>query len=363
MFASSSDYFQAMLSHDMMETREECTDLKGMSLKGIEPLIEYVYTGHLSITLDNIQDVIAGATFLQINNATDLCVKFLKEKMTFDNAEHLLRIGEMFSVASLTEYYRSYLLKNFLKFVLSDTFLKTSAEALAGYLSDDALRTTSESILFHHCLRWYEHDPENRDPLAYKVFENIRMCSDGMPLIHFAKNQDLFQTNKKCSEIIDFYEDFEKNSSKSYILNTSHRTRVRSTRRTLVQLGGVMEANEDYDTLRDMMTQLTNEPYGWNMNHFFHPDFKTWLPLDKEGRRQQRTSHQKFVEVNGEGVITGGYEYHLIGDNVKKITVSDVKLISARGKFELKEMPKLQHPRARHAAVFLNGKFLKQAIK
>ena len=345
-----------MLSHDMMETRNECTELKGITLKGIEPLIEYVYSGVLTITLDNIHDVIAGATFLQITNAVDLCVKFLKEKMTFDNAEDLLRIGEMFNVASLREYYRDYLLKNFLKFAESETFLKTSVDILSDYLTDDALITTSESILFHHCQRWYEHDEKSRKPLAHRIFENVRLCIDGWPLIHAAKGYDLFQKDTKCAEIIKFNENYCENACKSYILNTSHRTRVRSTRKTIIQLGGVMEVNEDYDSLRDMMTQPTNEHYGWNMNHYFHPDLKAWFPLGRDCLKRSRMSHQRFVEVNGEAVIIGGYEYHINEETVLKMTVPDVKMLSAQGNFELRTMPRLHHARARHAAVYLNGK-------
>lgn len=356
-FASSSDYFQAMLSHDMIETREECTELKGITLKGIEPLIEYVYSGVLDINLQNIHDVIAGATFLQITNAIDLCVKFLKDKMTFDNAEDLLKIGDLFSVASLRDYYRDYLLKNFLKFAESSTFLKTSADILADYLCDDALITTSESILFHHCLRWFEHDEKSRKAEAHKLFENIRMCIDGWPLIHTAKCHNLFQKDKKCGEILNFHENYCNNPRTSYILNTSHRTRVRSTRRTIVQIGGVMEVSEDYDSLREMMTQPTSEHYGWNMNHYFHPDLKAWFPLGKERyHKRHRTSHQKFVEINGQGVIIGGYEYHITGETVNKLAVKDVKMFTAQGKFELREMPGLQHERVRHAAVYLDGK-------
>lgn len=353
-FASSSDYFQAMLSHDMLETREESTDLRGMTLKGIEPLIEYVYTGMLDINLDNIQDVMAGATFLQISNAVDLCTKFLKEKMTFDNAEDLLKIGELFSVGSLREYYRNFILKNFLKFVESSSFLKTNADTLADYLSDNALVTTSESMLFHHCMQWFRHDEKSRASQAHKVFENIRMNLDGEPLIHYAKTLELFQTNKKCREITEFYENYCENARKSYILNSSNRTSVRSNRKTLVQVGGVMEVNEDYDTVYDMMTH--NEPCGWNMNHYFHPDLKAWFPLGKEGNhRRHRMSHQRFVEVNGEGVLIGGYEYHADLDDMRKIAIKDVKMLSAQGCFELRSMPRLKHERARHAAVFLNG--------
>lgn len=355
--ASSSDYFRAMLSHDMVETREECTDLKGMTVKGIEPLLEYVYSGKLELTLDNIHDVISGATFLQISTAIDLCVNFLKENMTFENAEELLKIGDMFNVPALRMYYRAYLLKHFLKFVESDSFLNTDADSLADYLSDDSLNTTSESILFHHCLRWYNHDAKNREKDAYKVFEKVRMTTDRSPLIHYASQQELFQNNKKCKDILEFSEQYLNDNSKRYIDNTSNRTRVRSVRHTIVQLGGVMEAHEDYDTFHDILNHHFSEPCGWNMSNYFHPDLKAWFPLGNAGTLPTRQSHQQFVEVNGCGVIVGGYEYHCTGGDVSKMCIKDVKMFSAQGQFDICDMPDLLHERSRHAAVFLDGKY------
>ncbi|WAR00602.1 KLH13-like protein [Mya arenaria] len=353
--ASVSDYFKAMLSHDMMETRQDCTELKGVSLKGFRPILSYIYQGVLNISLDNAHDVIAGVTFLQIRPAIDLCIKFVKENMTFENAEELLKIGEMFSIPDLRGYYRNYLLRNFLKFVESETFLKIDAESLSNYLSDDALVTTSESILFHHCMRWYNYDPVNREPVAHKVFECIRMCSDGWPLIHYADMQDLFKKNEKCQDVLKFNENYLHNATKRYYLSNCNRTRTRSVRKTIVQIGGVMEADENYDSFQDMLASPSADLCGWNMNHFFHPDLKAWFPLGIVGHWISRLSHQKFVEVNGEGVMVGGYEYHVEGDLVNKIAIADVRMFTAQGNFQFWDMPSLQHPRARHAAVYLNG--------
>lgn len=297
MLASTSDYFKAMLSHDMLETRQDSTDLKGITLKGFEPIVKYIYQGKLDICLENAHDIIAGVTFLQIQSAIQLCIKFLKENMSFENAEELLRIGEIFCIPDLREYYRNYLLKNFLKFVDSESFLRIDADSLANYLSDDALETSSEAILFHHCMRWYNHDPKNRLNEAHKVFECIRMCSDGWPLIHFALSQELFQKNEKCKEIITFNENYMCNATKRYYLSDSHRTRTRSVHRTLVQFGGVMEPDDNYDTYHDLLVQPTSELCGWHHNHYFHPNVKAWFPLGIVARAETRLSHQAFVEV------------------------------------------------------------------
>ena len=59
--------------------------------------------------------------------------------------------------------------------------------------------------------------------------------------------------------------------------------------------------------------------------------------------------------MNGECVMVGGYEHHVSGDHVSKLAVADVKMFSAQGSFQLWDMPSLQHPRARHTALYLKG--------
>ena len=354
--ASCSDYFQAMLSHDMMETRLDAADLKGVTVKGIEPLIYYAYSGKLALTLDNVHDVICAATFLQISSAADLCISFLKEKMTFENAEELLNIGEIFSIPTLKEYYRNYILKNFLQFVETDTFLNLDAETLGDYLKDDALETTSEAILFHHCLRWYNHDKENREKHAFDVFEKVRMCSDGWPVLGFAHKTEPFITNPKCVQLLNDSEKYMQEATKRYINNT-YRTRVRSTRKTVCQFGGLIRGSEFDDPFEELLNIPETELRGWDCNNYFHPDLKQWYPLGILEHWISRTSHQRAVEVNDCAILTGGYDY-VLEDTVQRICVKDVKMFSAQGSFQFWDMNCLQHARAHHAAVYINGNFL-----
>ena len=344
-----------MLSHDMVETRLDTADLKGVTVKGIEPLIYYAYSGKLKLTIDNIHEVMSAATFLQIASASDLCISFLKEKMTFENAEDLLNIGEIFSIPELKEYYRNFILKNFLQFVETDTFLNLDAETLADYLEDDALVTTTEAILFHHCLRWYNHDKENREEHAFDVFEKVRMCSDGWPVLGFASKTEPFISNPKCIQLLKDSEKYMHEATKRYI-NNNYRTRVRSTVKTICQFGGLIRGSEYIDPFEETINIPESELRGWDCNNYFHSDLKMWQPLGMLQCWITKSSHQKVVEVNDCALLIGGYDY-VLDETVQRICVKDVKMFSAQGSFQFWDMNCMQHARACHAAVYLNRKY------
>ena len=49
--ASCSDYFRALFSVNMVESRQDGVDLIGVSASGLAPLIDYAYTGVLNLCL------------------------------------------------------------------------------------------------------------------------------------------------------------------------------------------------------------------------------------------------------------------------------------------------------------------------
>jgi len=61
-----SDYFRAMLTGDMRESREPCVTLQGISSFGLQAVIEFIYSGALKISLDNVEEILAAASHLQV---------------------------------------------------------------------------------------------------------------------------------------------------------------------------------------------------------------------------------------------------------------------------------------------------------
>ena len=78
--ASCSDYFRAMFSHDMLESKSDQLELPAIQSSGFEPLLNYAYSGKLKLNLLNIGDVLATSSFLQVMFAIfrfEICVLFL----------------------------------------------------------------------------------------------------------------------------------------------------------------------------------------------------------------------------------------------------------------------------------------------
>lgn len=66
LLAASSDYFHAMLTGSMKESREDSVTLRGLTAIGVQAIINFAYTGLLEITSDNIDDILLAASHLQV---------------------------------------------------------------------------------------------------------------------------------------------------------------------------------------------------------------------------------------------------------------------------------------------------------
>jgi len=64
-----SDYFRAMLTGDMRESRESCVTLQGISSFGLQAVIEFIYSGSMKISLDNVEEILAAASHLQVSQS------------------------------------------------------------------------------------------------------------------------------------------------------------------------------------------------------------------------------------------------------------------------------------------------------
>lgn len=110
--AEKSDYFKARLSRNILK-------VKGITYKTLSTLIDYVYTSHISVSKDNVVDVITGAKILQIPCAVQAAMDSMSEQITAENCYEILTIAKKQRLSELKETAYGFMSDNFLQ-VLKD---------------------------------------------------------------------------------------------------------------------------------------------------------------------------------------------------------------------------------------------------
>lgn len=76
--AATIPYFYAMFTNNMAESRIKEITMKESAIEpsALESLINYVYSGQVRIDNQNVQNLMVGASFLQLSNVRDACASF-----------------------------------------------------------------------------------------------------------------------------------------------------------------------------------------------------------------------------------------------------------------------------------------------
>ncbi|KAL2090198.1 hypothetical protein ACEWY4_014886 [Coilia grayii] len=186
--ASCSDYFRAMFTGGMKESKQDTIELKGLSARGLKHIIDFAYSSEVTLDLDCIQDVLGAAVFLQMVPVVELCEEFLKSAMSVETCLNIGQMATTFSLSSLKESVDAFTFRHFLQIAEEEDFLHIPMERLVFFLQSNKLKNCKEVELFHAAIRWLQHE-ESRRARASEVLCHVRF-----PLMRSSELVDSVQT-------------------------------------------------------------------------------------------------------------------------------------------------------------------------
>jgi len=133
--AATSQYFYSMFVRDMVESRQERVELKGVDPDAMQQLVEFSYSSKLEITVSNVQSLMTAASLFDFPSVFDATSRFLVGQLHPSNCLGIRAFARTHGSSSLVNAATSYFRDHFMDAVKNDEFLNLSAEDLA-YLLD-----------------------------------------------------------------------------------------------------------------------------------------------------------------------------------------------------------------------------------
>ncbi|NWR94247.1 KLH18 protein, partial [Furnarius figulus] len=192
--AASIPYFHAMFTNDMMECKQEEIVMQGMDPSALEALINFAYNGHLAIDQQNVQSLLMGASFLQLQNIKDACCTFLRER----------RAGEGLGTRHGGTGHREWLPS-------ARGHSLPSLQLTWLLLSCPLPRLHPKNCLgvFEAALAWIRYDRDQRESLLPELLSKIRLplCRPQF-LTDRVQQDDLVRCCHKCRDLVDEAKDY-----------------------------------------------------------------------------------------------------------------------------------------------------------
>lgn len=100
-----SDYFRALYSSGMRESTEDSVQLQGLSVHGLELVLEFINTSKVQIVNETLEDLIETASFLQVTSI----LKLLSSEIRLENCVELFNLSEVYGTHDLRKACLKYM--------------------------------------------------------------------------------------------------------------------------------------------------------------------------------------------------------------------------------------------------------------
>ncbi|KAK6491055.1 kelch-like protein 18 isoform X1 [Huso huso] len=207
--AASIPYFHAMFTNDMMECKQDEIVMQGMDPSALESLINFAYNGDLTIDQQNVQSLLIGASFLQLQNVKDACCTFLRERLHPKNCLGVRQFAEAMMCTVLYDAANSFIHQHFVEVSMSEEFLALGPEAVLELVGRDELNVKAEEQVFEAVLAWVRHKRDQREPRLPELLSKTRLplCRPQF-LADRVQQEDLVRCCHKCRDLVDEAKDY-----------------------------------------------------------------------------------------------------------------------------------------------------------
>ncbi|KAM3914191.1 LOW QUALITY PROTEIN: actin-binding protein IPP [Leptodactylus fuscus] len=172
--AASSPYFAALLSGGMKESSGDVVQIQEVSPAIFQLLLDYIYSGSVLISPDNVQDLMTAADMLQLNHVVALCCDYLKEQIEPGNCIGFFQFSEQLACQPLLEFTETYIHTHFPEVQQGDEFLALTKEQLIRLLRSEELCIEDEHQVFAAAMSWLQKDTATRKRHVVEVLEPVR---------------------------------------------------------------------------------------------------------------------------------------------------------------------------------------------
>ena len=218
--AAASDYFKAMFKCGLKESTSDTVQLT-MEPEVLRSVVDYLYTGQIELTVDNVEDLVKSADVLSLECLKATCADFMSSQVDQHNCFQLCRFSTLYRLDQLQKVTRQFICAEFKTVAFNAEFKELPSSELVELIKDDAVNVADEDVVFEAVIGWIRHDLDKRRSSFEEIMKYVRLpfCSSNC-LLEMKDIYDLL--TPKCFEYLHQAMAFQK--------ELAHRERISSGR-------------------------------------------------------------------------------------------------------------------------------------
>ena len=204
LLAAASPVFQDIFSDDLLSQEGSRYRLKDVTCNTLGDLINFIYTGEVTLEEENVVDLLHAAYDYEIPTLARACCDWLEVQLSSYNAIGiwlLAREQQSEYISDLEEIAKSYIIANFTSVCREDEFLELEYEDLEEIIRNDYLGVQNEEEVFAAVVNWIKAD-EGRSSFFCDLLNRVRLeCASSEFLCDMEKDPHVANCSQ-CLQVV-----------------------------------------------------------------------------------------------------------------------------------------------------------------
>ena len=285
--AVASDYFNAMFRCGLQESMSASVQLT-MEPETMVTIIDYIYTGDVELTLDNVECLVKAGDVLQLDTLKTACENFMIKQVGPSNVVGFYKFAALYRLNQLQHKAMDLMKSEFKTVVFGEEFKELSCTELIEWIRQDDVNVVDEDVVIEAVFGWVQHDMTNRKSSLASVMKHVRLPYCTRAYLRHTKD-DFELMSPKCSEYLHEALVFQADTVHQHEMS-SGRTVPRTSYRIkscLVVVGGLNDTGE------------------YNHCHYYEEDTNRWRSMTD--LPQSVGWFYSVCRIEGGLLLTGGY--------------------------------------------------------
>ncbi|XP_060847846.1 kelch-like protein 2 [Rhopalosiphum padi] len=170
---AASKYFRDMFSS--VDKNNNVVIIKNLDSSALQILIDYIYTGKIKVTNEDVKVLLPAAKILQLDYVRRACVEYLQTHINSSNCLSIKTFADLHKCTELRSCSEVFIKKNFLEMVKYDEFISLTCEQIIELISYNDIAVPSEVKIFECVINWIKHDLNTREKYLPQLMEHVRL--------------------------------------------------------------------------------------------------------------------------------------------------------------------------------------------
>ncbi|KAF7229315.1 kelch-like protein 10 [Nothobranchius furzeri] len=195
-------YFRSLFTQ-WSPPEDRVYELPFTSAETMKIIIDFVYTGFLVLTDNNVGKIMEVVDYLNYEELLEACSDYLITRLSPHSCINTWKLTSKYYLPKQCSAAFSYILDHFEEVAFSGSFLELSMPEVEHIISSDSLMVRQESAVFESVVRWVSHSPAERQRDTRVLLSKIRLVTmDSEYVWNNVLGNELVKQDGACMSIV-----------------------------------------------------------------------------------------------------------------------------------------------------------------